>query len=94
MPNEDLVIGPTTIANAGVVQIVYGSANRLGSDDDIFYQGYERPAGTLPEADDEFGKSLAAGNFNGGRYNDLAIGAPFEDYSGTDAGIVHVLWGD
>jgi len=93
VPNEDLVIGPTTIPNAGVVQIVYGSGNGLGSDDDIFYQGYDGLQDT-PEVGDEFGKSLAAGNFNGGRYDDLAIGAPFEDYSGTDAGIVHVLWGD
>lgn len=93
VPDEDLVIDAATIADAGVVQVVYGSSTGLTYDDDIFYQGYEGLQET-PEADDEFGKSLAAGNFNGGRYSDLAIGAPFEDYSGTDAGMVHVLWGD
>ena len=93
VPNEDLVIGPTTIPNAGVVQVVYGSPTGITYDDDIFYQGYEGLQ-EAPEANDEFGKSLAAGYFNGGRYCDLAIGAPFEDYSGTDAGMVHVLWGD
>ncbi|OGO29355.1 MAG: hypothetical protein A2Z16_08420 [Chloroflexi bacterium RBG_16_54_18] len=94
VPNEDLVIGPATIVNAGVVQIVYGSGNGLGSDDDIYYQGDNGGLQDTPENGDEFGSSLAAGNFNGGRYDDLAIGVPLEDYFGTNAGIVHLLWGD
>ena len=46
------------------------------------------------ESGDAFGGSLAAGNFNGDLYDDLAIGAPWEDVGVTDrAGAVNLLYG-
>jgi hypothetical protein len=51
-----------------------------------------------PEDDDHFAFALAAGDFNGDGYQDLAIGVPLEDliFNGVteiDAGAVHVLYG-
>jgi hypothetical protein len=94
VPNEDVTVGTDTFSDAGVVQIVYGGTNGLSTDGDVLlYQGHN---GLQDEPDDfdRFGRSLAAGNFNGDRYDDLAIGAPYEDIYGTDAGVVHILWSD
>jgi hypothetical protein len=47
------------------------------------------------EAGDWFGYALAAGNFDGDYYDDLAIGVPHESVDGTaQAGAVNVLHGD
>ncbi len=46
------------------------------------------------EAGDRFGFALAAGNFNGGLHDDLAIGVPLEDILNIrDAGEVDVIYG-
>jgi hypothetical protein len=50
--------------------------------------------GASPQSGDRFGLTLTAGDFDGDGRDDLAIGVPFEDFSGSsDAGIVHVLRG-
>lgn len=84
--------------HVGEVDIVYGSNIGLG--------GNWPYSGTLlrqnlisvtyvPEANDEFGSALAAGDINGDGRDDLAIGVPGEDIeSASDAGTVHVLYGD
>jgi hypothetical protein len=50
----------------------------------------------VPEENDQFGYSLATGDFDRNGYCDLAIGVPYEDITHvsepkTDAGGVHVL---
>ena len=47
------------------------------------------------EPGDRHGEAVAAGDFNGDGYEDLAMGAPYEDLTGgfTDAGAVIVNWG-
>jgi hypothetical protein len=94
VPNEN----PTSsalMAYAGAVNILYGgptgltaSGNRFLSQDD--------PAdipGTA-EGSDWFGTSLAAGDFNGDGYADLAIGVRGENVSFLrDAGAVNILYG-
>ncbi len=82
-------ISPTT--SAGRVRI-------LGYNAGIWsYQGpisQDDAPLTGPEQGDQFGYSLAVGNFNGDAYADLAVGAPFEDWnSDVDAGVVHVFYG-
>ncbi len=56
---------------------------------------------TDPSAGDQFGFSLATGRFNSDLYDDLAIGAPYEDVTEQtalgeqqNAGIFHVVYGD
>ncbi|MEM7048861.1 MAG: FG-GAP repeat protein [Acidobacteriota bacterium] len=79
---------------AGTVFVRYGSADGLGSGDSaVFDQGL---SGLLDDAEtgDRFGEALAAGNFNGDVYTDLAIGVPGETFGAADgAGAVHVLYG-
>ena len=59
-------------------------------------QLFQRGAGGLPGGDgfDEFGRKLAAGDFNGDGYVDLAVGSPHETVSGvTQCGAMTVLFG-
>src|SRR5439155_22426000 len=48
----------------------------------------------IAEAGDNFGAALAAGDFNGDSFDDLAIGVPREDVgTKVDAGAVCVIYG-
>lgn len=50
--------------------------------------------GESPEMDDRFGAALAAGDFNGDGFDDLAVGVPDEDFgSFVNAGAVQVFHG-
>jgi hypothetical protein len=70
----------------GAVNILYGSAGGLTGGPQLFQSN--------PETNDRFGESLAAGDFNGDGFFDLAVGAPGEDIGTTgDAGAVTVLFG-
>ena len=94
VPNEDILVGATTYVDAGVVQVMYGSKSGLASDgNDLLYQGHDGLQDDLTNYD-RFGAALAAGNFDGGRYDDLAIGVPFEHRLSIDDGIVQIVWGD
>jgi sulfur relay (sulfurtransferase) DsrF/TusC family protein len=77
-------------ANAGWIYIANGSSDGLG--DSYFID--QSPAGDN-EAEDAFGASLAAGDFNGDGIDDLASGAPGEDYggSGPGTGVAFLLTG-
>lgn len=95
--------------NAGAVNVFYGSSSGLqGTGSQLWTQNgiygtspsvYE---GSASEAGDQFGFSLAAGDFNGDGRTDLAIGVPFEDVVSDrggslteiqDAGQVDILYG-
>lgn len=87
------VYGPF-IAEAGVVQVLYGSpAGLSGNEDEIWAQSIVNIPGA-PEAQDYFGTALTAGDFNYDGYADLAIGVPGETVNGVDdAGAVNVIYG-
>jgi hypothetical protein len=104
VPSEDV----GSIADAGAVNIIYGSGNRLDANSSldpaqIFHQDSSGIL-DLAEAGDRFGSSLTAWDFGNDnqaqtfgdrRATDLAIGIPFEDFSGrVDVGAVAVLYGD
>jgi hypothetical protein len=96
--HADLAIGVSgedigETSNAGAVNVVYGSSSGLTSiHDQIWTQDSEGVAGTAEEGDD-FGISLAIGNFGKGAAGDLAVGS-FEDGSKAFvAGAVNVLYG-
>lgn len=76
-----------------MVAIVYGSRAglRSGRTESISQGPIPHAA---PESGDRFGWSLAAGNFDGDGYDDLAISAPFEDKGSiVDVGAVSVVFG-
>ena len=81
--------------NAGAVNVIYGSRGgglRTGGDQQ-FTQGTPGVQGWV-EAHDRFGSTLAAADFDGDGYSDLAVGSPGEDASGRrNTGVVHVLYG-
>ncbi len=89
--------------NAGMVNVIYGTTNGLTSTrNEAWHQDSSQVNGGC-ESQDNFGTSLAAGDFNGDGYADLAIGVPEENLSDdenwyhvidrVDAGMVNVLYG-
>jgi hypothetical protein len=81
----------------GTVAVFYGSSYpSLSGANHLWTQN---ASGTLHGAEDgdQFGRALAAGDFDGDDYYDLAIGVPEEDFSAPwsygSAGAVSVLYG-
>jgi hypothetical protein len=85
-------IGATV--DPGAISVLYGSAGGLAAaGSQAFWQGTGGAAGAA-EAEDEFGWSLAAGDFDNDGPADLAAGAPFERVgTAAAAGAVTVLYG-
>jgi hypothetical protein len=81
-PGEDV----GTVDDAGAVNVLAGASGGL-TGGPLFTQDN-------PERFDQFGAVLAAGDYNGDGFFDLAVGAPTEDVGATgDAGAVTVLFG-
>lgn len=91
-PKEDLGSGGNN--NDGMVHVLFGGSSGLsGSGSQDWHQDSANVNGSA-EKDDHFGWSLAAGDYDGDGIDDLAIGSPREDVSGSDdAGYVNVLFG-
>jgi hypothetical protein len=86
-------------ADAGAVNVLYGSATGLRSTGNQIWTQDSPGVADASEDSDFFSAALAAGDFNGDGFSDLAIGAPSEDLSGflggtiMDAGAINVLYG-
>lgn len=102
---DELAIGVTgeNVTNqpgedsAGAVQVLFGSnAGLTGSDSQIWTQD---SAGIPGESSwyDLFGATLTSGDYNRDGYQDIAIGAPFDDYTVggfvSHSGEVTILYG-
>jgi len=92
VPAEDV----DGVINAGAVHIVYGTRGRLLDPDKD--EIWDQNAGLLDTAEvgDNFGRALAAGDFNGDGFDDLAVGVPWEDVGDpavTDSGAVALILG-
>ena len=89
VPGEDV----RGVKDAGVVQVLYGSASGVSARDQVWHQGRKGITNKL-EKRDRFGSSLTSGDFDGDGFADLAVGIPFENVGSVrDAGAVQVLYG-
>jgi hypothetical protein len=76
--------------DAGAVSVLYGSAGGLTTTGG---QLFVQPVSAV-ETGDQFGRSLASGDFDNDGFADLGAGAPFESVGTTDgAGAVSALYG-
>ncbi len=80
-------------SNTGRVQVMYGSSGGISTSGETILDQNVLSAAGSNENGDKFGRALAAGDFDGDGYDDLAIGAPEEDTSGDKAGQVVVVFG-
>lgn len=81
-------------ANAGAVNIIYGSAAGLSATGNQLWHQDSTGVQGGPETGDRFGAALACGNFNLDVYDDLVIGVPGEAIGAVpNAGAVNVLFG-
>ena len=97
--HADIAVGvPGAVINgdvdAGSVHVLYGSANGFRTDNDDVFDGDSAGIAGDAEPDDRFGSVLAAGDFDGDGFDDLAIGAPAEAIgSASHAGAFWILYG-
>jgi hypothetical protein len=98
-PREEQLREPYTCdidtdCDTGAVRVLYGTTLGLTAvDNQLWWQDTDGVVGDAAR-NDEFGTSLAAGDFNGDGFDDLAIGVPFDDEIGiVGAGGVNVLYG-
>lgn len=94
----DLAIGvpfedtPAGIEDAGAVNVLYGKGRGLVAVGDQFWTA--DTAGGSSQEGALFGTALAAADFNGDSYTDLAVGAPGGMFGNHSAdGQVHVIYG-
>ena len=97
---EDLAVGVPlegvgTVYQAGTVNVLFGSPGDglRGPGSQLFNQ---ESAGIASDAElgDQFGATLATGDFDGDGFTDLAVGSPGETVGTVPAaGLVHVLHG-
>lgn len=95
-PGEDVGNSPFTsgIDRAGAVSIFTGAASGSGVLSFAQMLTQSSPGIEAAETNDVFGAALAANNFNGDAFGDLAIGAPGETLAAqAGAGAVSVIFG-
>jgi hypothetical protein len=90
VPDED----DAKATDAGAVNIIYGSASGLTEIGNAFITQRTKGVPGNRQKGAKFGKALAAGDFDGDGFTDLAVGAPFFDQPHLrDAGYVVIFDG-
>jgi FG-GAP repeat protein len=95
----DLAVGVSSedvgaVENAGAVNVIYGSPSGLTATNNQLWTQDIALGGAFLRAGDNFGRTLAAGDFDKDGNDDLVIGVPFEDVSNfQNAGEVDILYG-
>jgi len=96
---DDLAIGVLaedvgSIQAAGAVNVLYGRSGGLRPFGNQLWDQGNLGLPVTPEDNDRFGSALAAGDFDGDGFDDLAIGVPLESIGSVEAaGLVNVLYG-
>ena len=96
---DDMAVGVQredvgAVADAGAVNVIYGSAAGLTAAGDQFWTQDSPDVEDVAEAGDYFGTSVSAGESGNGPGEELAIGAPMDNVGSiADGGMVHVLNG-
>lgn len=89
----DLAVGVFREDNgAGAIHLFPGSTNGITGANDVLIRQSDIPLGADVE-DDNLGRSLAAGDFDGDGFDDLAAGAPQKDIIELDEGALFVIPG-
>jgi FG-GAP repeat len=93
--HNDLAVSVIGYQNhTGALSVLYGNADGTGLTTTSNSWITEPDLGLTPHGGDEFGHTLAAGDFNGDSITDLAVGQPSANPGGlTDAGTVTTLSG-
>jgi hypothetical protein len=89
VPHED--DGKAT--DSGAINIIYGSAEGLTEVGNKFFTRNTPGVPGLVQKGAQFGKALAAGDFNGDGFTDLAVGVPFADNYFKKGGDVLIFYG-
>jgi disulfide bond formation protein DsbB len=97
---SDLAVGVASedigvLENAGAVNVLYGSERGVSAAGNQFWHQDSPGIEDTAEMFDQFGSALAAGDFDGDGFADLAIGVQGEEVltAGSRAGAVAVLYG-
>jgi hypothetical protein len=92
---DDLAIGVPGEDDVGAVLVLFGSDFSLIFGNHVWWGQWD--TGGVGESGDRFGQALASGDFDGDGYDDLVVGAPFEDLIEggpiVDAGELTLLYG-
>ena len=91
-PGRDDVDGDREMV--GKVFVLFGSAAGLDDAGAVSFDESHPAIASDPDELDAFGHGLAAGDFDGDGFADLAVGAPGNDVDGvSSAGLVHIISG-
>jgi hypothetical protein len=92
--HDDLAIGMPGRGKSGAALVLFGGPTGLtAKGHDLWHQGTAGIAGR-PEKDDDFGRALATGDFDGDRLDELVIGVPYDRIGDAEGGgSIHVLPG-
>ncbi len=95
VPGETLFdVSDDVVSRGGQVHILQGSSAGLTTNGSQMIREFSAEnLNAKAEEQDEFGTTLATGDFNGDSFEDLAIGTPLNDEGATNSGAVDVYWG-
>ncbi|MFA6027530.1 MAG: FG-GAP repeat protein [Patescibacteria group bacterium] len=77
-------------AGAGAVYLIYGQAAEIS---DLTLSAATAIQFTGEAADDDAGVSISSGDINGDGYDDILIGADFNDGNGLNSGAAYLIYG-